>query len=61
MFASSNDPYCSLERARQMADAWGSQLHNTGEFGHLNSESGLGDWPQAFAKLQQLMACSPAA
>ncbi len=61
MFASSNDPYCSLERARQMADAWGSQLHNTGDLGHLNSESGLGDWPEAFAQLQQLMACSPAA
>ncbi|MES1977733.1 MAG: alpha/beta fold hydrolase [Pseudomonadota bacterium] len=61
MFASSNDPYCSLERATQMANAWGSQLHNPGELGHLNSESGLGDWPEAFAQLQQLMACSPAA
>ena len=61
MFASSNDPYCSLERARQMADAWGSQLHNAGELGHLNSESGLGHWPEAFAQLQQLMASSPAA
>ncbi|MES2414488.1 MAG: alpha/beta fold hydrolase [Pseudomonadota bacterium] len=60
LFASSNDPFCKPERARQFAQAWGSELQDAGERAHLNAESGLGDWPQAYAKLQQLMA-APAA
>ena len=55
LFASSNDPYCSMARARQFADAWGSKLIDTGPRGHLNAESGLDDWPQAHERLRQLM------
>ena len=56
VFASSNDPFCSLERARYFADAWGAKLIDIGERGHINADSGLGDWPSAHAELQQLMA-----
>ncbi len=56
MFASRNDPWCTAERARQTAKAWGSRFIDAGESGHLNSESGLGDWPEAHTQLQQLMA-----
>lgn len=44
--ASSNDPWCELPRARDWAAAWGADFHDLGAYGHINSESGLGDWPQ---------------
>ena len=51
---SSNDPFCTAERSRQFATAWGSELQDAGACGHLNAESGLGDWPAAHARLQRL-------
>lgn len=45
LIASSNDPYCKLERAQALASAWGSTLVEAGEVGHINSESGHGPWP----------------
>ncbi len=55
VLASSNDPFCSPERARHFAAAWGAQLIDVGPHGHLNAESGLGDWSEAHARLVQLM------
>ena len=55
LFASRNDPYCSMARARQFAGAWGAEFIDTGPWGHLNAESGLDDWPQAHERLRQLM------
>jgi len=46
MIASSNDPYCTIERARAMADAWGSTLVEAGDVGHINGASGHGPWPE---------------
>lgn len=43
--ASSNDPYCSLERARVIAKGWGSTIVESGEVGHINVASGHGPWP----------------
>ena len=59
VLASSDDPFCSLERARHFAQAWGSDFTDTGPLGHLNSESGLGDWPEAHAWVQQAMQAEP--
>jgi predicted alpha/beta hydrolase family esterase len=55
LVASSNDPYCSLERAAIFASAWGSDLVNLGAAGHINADSGLGDWPEGQALLQSLV------
>ena len=46
LIASSNDPYCSIERARRFADAWGATLVEGGDLGHINAESGHGPWPE---------------
>lgn len=54
--ASSNDPYGSLEFARACASGWGSRFVNIGLAGHINSESGLGDWPEGWALYQELTA-----
>lgn len=42
--ASRDDPYISYERARQLAQQWGSQFADAGQVGHINADSGLGDW-----------------
>lgn len=52
---SNNDPYCAPERAVQFASAWGSSLVAIGAAGHINADSGLGDWRQGQALLQQLI------
>jgi len=52
--ASSNDPYVTLSRARAFAMAWGSKFMMIGEAGHINSASGLGDWPEGLALLNTL-------
>jgi prephenate dehydrogenase len=53
--ASSNDPYVSLGRAREMARAWGSRFVDIGAAGHINGESGLGDWPEGKRLLRHLI------
>lgn len=55
LFASSDDPFCAPERARLFAAAWGADFVDAGPRGHLNAESGLGDWPLAHEQLLQLM------
>jgi predicted alpha/beta hydrolase family esterase len=51
---SGDDPYCSRERAVEMAQDWGSTVVDAGPRGHLNGKSGLGDWPDGWALLQAL-------
>lgn len=50
LVASSNDPYCSLERARAMAQAWGSTFVEAGALGHINASSGHGPWPEGLLR-----------
>lgn len=59
LVASRNDPYCRLERARAMAQAWGSDWVDYGERGHINAQSGLGNWPQGRAWVNDMMADRP--
>jgi uncharacterized protein len=53
---SSNDPFCGLAAGRQMAQAWGSECVELGDKGHINADSGLGDWPQGRAMVERLAA-----
>jgi len=50
--ASTTDAWATLARARQFAEAWGSELVVLGDAGHINVASGHGDWPQGLALLQ---------
>lgn len=45
--ASSNDPLAHLDRTRDLARCWGSRLVELGAVGHLNPNSGFGEWPRA--------------
>jgi len=53
--ASSNDSYLKPERAREFARAWGSRFVDIGSAGHINGESGLGDWPEGKRLLRHLI------
>ena len=55
MFASSTDPFCDLAQAQRFALAWGSRLIDIGPLGHINADSGLGDWPEAHAELLRML------
>lgn len=52
--ASSNDPYCPIRLAGAYARAWGSEFVRLQNAGHINIESGYGEWPLGMALLQSL-------
>lgn len=54
LVGSRNDPYCSVGRAEGLAGDWGARFVDLGERGHINAESGLGDWPEGLALLHEL-------
>jgi uncharacterized protein len=54
---STDDPFVALARAKSFAMAWGARLIEIGACGHINSASGLGDWPQGRRLLADLVAC----
>lgn len=52
--ASGNDPYCPVRLAGAYARAWGSEFVRLNGAGHINIESGHGEWPLGLALLQSL-------
>ena len=55
LVASADDPYGTFDHARTLAAQWHSTLHPIGPRGHINADSGLGDWPEGHALLQELL------
>jgi predicted alpha/beta hydrolase family esterase len=53
--ASRDDSYGSFEFAQGCARDWGSAFTDVGAAGHINAESGLGDWPAGQALLAGLL------
>lgn len=51
---SEDDPYGAPTAAQALAAAWGVPAHSLGACGHVNADSGLGDWPAGRARLQAL-------
>ena len=50
LVASRTDPYCSFERAEDLAYAWGAAIVDAGDSGHINAESGHGPWPEGLMR-----------
>ncbi len=59
LVASSNDPYCPIRLAGAYARAWGSEFVRLQNAGHINVDSGHGEWPLGRALLQSLMEVEP--
>ena len=57
LVASSNDPFCPIRLAGAYARAWGSEFVRLQEAGHINVESGHGEWPLGLALLHSLGGC----
>ena len=60
LVASGNDPYCPVRLAGAYARAWGSEFMRLQDAGHINVDSGHGEWPLGLALLQSLGADVPA-
>jgi uncharacterized protein len=56
VIASTDDPYGTLNHARQHATDWQTGLVIAGAIGHINASSGLGAWPQGRALLNAFCA-----
>ena len=54
--ASSTDPYLTLSRARTLAHAWGSELVEIGDAGHICTDSGHGRWLEGRRLLDRLLS-----
>ncbi len=54
--ASTNDPFCPVRTAGAYARSWGSEVVRLQNAGHINIESGFGEWPLGLALLQSLTA-----
>lgn len=52
---SSNDPYAEEAFSLTLAKAWGLEVVRLGPCGHINDQSGYGDWPEGLALLDGLM------
>jgi hypothetical protein len=53
--SSTNDPYAEPVRARGFAEAWGARLVELDGVGHVNVESGHGEWPEGRRLLDELL------
>lgn len=53
--ASTNDPFCPIRTAGAYARSWGSELVRLQNAGHINVDSGHGEWPLGLALLQSLL------
>lgn len=42
--ASRDDPFAEFGQSRKMARLWGSRFADAGWLGHINADSGIGDW-----------------
>ncbi len=52
--ASGDDPWMPLPLARRWAADWGSEFIDLGRKGHINADSGLGEWAEGQQLMHQL-------
>lgn len=54
LVCSEDDPFCTPQAAQALAADWGVEAVGIGARGHVNAESGLGDWPEGRELLARL-------
>lgn len=54
--ASRDDPRVAFPQARAFAEAWGAELFDVGEQGHIGTQARLGMWPAGLLQLGGLLA-----
>lgn len=58
LISSLDDPWMDADQAAAWARRWGSELHSAGARGHINAQSGLGDWAFGWQRLLLLYDCA---
>lgn len=53
LMSSTTDPYSTPGFSAQCASAWNAEPVVLGARGHLNADSGLGDWPEGWALVER--------
>lgn len=53
VIASDNDRCCNPWRSAELAERWGAELHFLYGAGHINADSGLGDWAEGLVLLDE--------
>jgi predicted alpha/beta hydrolase family esterase len=56
---SSNDPYAEEAFSLDLATAWGLEVVRLGPCGHINDQSGYGEWPEGLVLLERLLWRQP--
>ena len=54
--SSQDDPFVTLDRARELARRWDADFVDAGAIGHINATSGIGDWAEGRRLLRALVA-----
>ncbi|WP_116090158.1 RBBP9/YdeN family alpha/beta hydrolase [Sphingomonas crusticola] len=57
--ASSNDSWCDAARSAELAASWGAHHVLLDSAGHINAESGLGDWREGQELLERILDVRP--
>ncbi len=55
LVSSADDPWMAADKASEWGRRWGSELVHAGSLGHINADSGLGDWLAGQGYLQRLV------
>jgi hypothetical protein len=55
LVASRNDPYASFDTSSRIAAMWGSTFVDAGAVGHINADSGIGEWTEGVRLLASLV------
>lgn len=53
--ASRTDPRVSFEKAQEFAEAWGADIADAGDLGHMGNDAKLGLWPEGLLLLGRLL------
>ena len=53
--ASRTDPRVTFDKATEFASAWGAELADAGDLGHMGNEARLGIWPAGLLLLGRLL------
>ncbi len=58
LFGSLSDPWLSWSGAQALGKQWGLQVECAGDVGHINVQSGHGEWHEGWQSLHDLIALS---
>jgi len=57
MVASSNDKWCTIIEAKELANSYGAKFLELKDAGHINADSGYGDWDWIYEQFKLKHEC----